>query len=343
MKKASIVLLIISLLTSFVSCGGGSDGGETSSKEVVFSLPPESSEETVSQIPDESSEESKEVSEMSEELKKTPVPEGATALSNLDYNNGGGKMGDSDGPAYCVYSKVGYNKASMDIKISELNINTIRRSDGKFVNAYIFLGCDVYNGSWWSNCFDTGFCYSGTNPSWHLFYNIYEPAASDQGRWYESSVKLDPAHDYRLTLDTSEENQKATVIIYDLTADKEADRVSFYVKGMKADGTNTAYLMDFALDYPANVKKDTSGNPSDDFVEITLYNTDEDLYLQNVLVENVKIYKNGEEFVWDETRTNNRALWPDMTETSFDYACVKVITIEDTYDYAFRVDLDMNR
>ncbi|MDD4125097.1 MAG: hypothetical protein PHW77_05160 [Eubacteriales bacterium] len=345
MKKALIILLALCLCVPIAACKGrGTDVSEDSSKEVVFSLVPSSSEEAASNESDgEISEESSEESEMSEELKKEPIPEGATVITNLNYSNGDGKMGDSDGPAYCVYSNTGYNKASMDVKISEMKINNIRESDGKFVNAYMFLGCDVYNGSWWSNCFDTGFCYAGKTPSWHLFYNIYEPAESGQAGWYESSVKLDPTHDYRLTLDTSEENLKATVIIYDITAGEEADRVSFYVKGMKADGSNTAYLMDFALDYPQNVKKDTSGNSSEDFVEITLYNTDEDLYMQNILVENVKIYKNGSEYIWDETHTKNRALWPDMSDTQFDYACTKVITVEDSYDYSFRVDLDMNR
>ena len=342
MKRLLVLLLALLVLTVFVSCGG--DDGETSSVEGMSSSPSsaeESPEETNESS--ETTEESSEVSEMSEELKKIPIPEGATVITNLDYSNGNGKMGDADGPAYAVYSKVGFNKASMDVKISDIKINNIRQSDGKFVNAYIFLGCDVYNGTWWSNCFDAGFCYAGTKPAGHLFYNIYEPAESGQKSWYESSVKLNPKHDYRLILDTSEENTKATVIIYDLTDALEADRVSFYVKGMKADGSNTAYLMDFALDYPPNTKLDTSGKPSEDWVEITLYNTDEDLYMQNVLVDNVKIYKGENEYVWDETHTNNRSLWPDNSYTEFDYACTKVITLGDTYDYEFRVDLDMNR
>lgn len=342
MKKTIIFIIAMFMLTAFASCGGKSDGS-SSSAEDVSSLAPSSEEESSDLTSEDNSSEVSEVSEMSEELKKTPIPEGAHVITNLNYSNGDGKMGDADGPAYAVYSKVGYNKASMDIKVSQIKINTIRQSDKKFVNAYIFLGADVYNGEWWTNCFDTGLCYSGKNPSWHLFYNIYEPADSSQYFWYESKVKLDPTHDYRLILDTSEENTKATIIVYDLTDDKEVDRVSFYVKGMKADGSNTAYLMDLALDYPQNTKLDTSGNPSEDWVEITLYNTDEDLYMQNVLVDNVKIYKNGTEYTWDETHTKNRSLWPDSSYTKIDYACTKVITLGDTYDYEFRVDLDMNR
>ncbi len=350
MKKTAL-LFIAALCCLLLACGGNQPPDSNS-------ISPSAAESTSDIL--QNSEESSDMTEESltshggdtsmgggEELKKIPIPEGSTVITNRNYDNGGGKMGDNDGPAYCVYSKIGYNKASMDIAVDKIKINTIRRTDGKFVNAYIFLGCDVYNGAWWANCFDTGLCYSGKNPAWHLFYNIYKPAGDGEATWYESKVKLSPEHSYTLTLDTSLADEMATLTIYDLTLDKIADSVTFSVYGMKADGSNTSYLMDFALDYPPNTKLDTSGNASEDFVEITLYNTDEDLYMQNILVENVKIYKGtdpGVPLVWDDTHTGNRALWPDKNIDRFDYDCTKVITAPGGgYDYSFRVDLDMNR
>ncbi|MBP5230273.1 MAG: hypothetical protein ILO68_00955, partial [Clostridia bacterium] len=179
--------------------------------------------------------------------------------------------------------------------------------------------------------------------AWHLFYNIYDPADGQKG-WYESSVRLNSKHDYRLTLDTSEEDEKATVVIYDLTAEKEADRAVFYVKKMKRDGSNTSYLMDFALDYPDNVRKDRNGKTTQDWAEITLYNTDEGLFLNNVLVTNTMILPGtSDEMVpWDGNATNNRSLWPDRTVEIFDYPCTTVYVDENEPDSSFRVDLDMN-
>lgn len=313
MKKAIAILCILTALC-LISCSGGNEitpGGASESEE----------------------------SKVVREGKREPIPEGAKVITNSDYKNSG-KMGDNDGPAYCVYSEKGFNKASMDVSISKINANTVRK-DGRFVNAYMFLGCDVYDGAWWCNCFDAGFCYSGNKPQWHLFYNIYQPAVDRESTWFESGVNLDGTHDYRLILDTSGEDEKAVITVWDITENKKADEKAFSVKDMKKDGSNTAYLMDFALDYPENLRKDAAGKDTDDWSEITLYNTDENLYIQNIVVSNVKIYASENEYVWDEKKTDCRSLWPDRADRKIDYVCVKVIG--DGYDHDFRVDLDMNR
>ena len=345
-KYVCLIMSVIIIIACLVSCESKnsqseSDPSAVSEQPVYESAGEPGAEQSVEPSEDPSEEPSAE--ESPEDTEHVAIPEGVKVITNLDYSNGAGKMGDSDGPAYCVYSRIGYNKACMDIKISEMKINTLRKSDKRFVNAYMFLGCDIYNGSYWCNCFDAGFCWSGKTPAWHLFYNIYEPGDSAQTGWYESGVRLKNTHDYRLTLDTSEKDGVAAIIIYDLTAEKEVDRAEFRVKNLKCSGANTAYLMDFALDYPGDVKKDTSGDPSEDWKQITLYNTDENLYMRNVVVENVKIYAGENEYVWDSTHTNNRSLWPDMNMPQIDYACTKVIANTEDYEFSFRVDLDMNR
>ena len=65
-------------------------------------------------------------------------------LTNLTFANKGTRqngflMGDVDGPAYCVYSKVGYNKASFEVNLKDIKINLKRKSDKKHMNAYMFL------------------------------------------------------------------------------------------------------------------------------------------------------------------------------------------------------------
>lgn len=273
----------------------------------------------------------------SEEI-KTETPD----MTNLTYDNRKGKMGDVDGPAYAVYSKKGYNKASIEVLLSQIKVNNVRKSDNKFVNAYIFLGIDIYNSDGeWVNCLDTGLCYSGINGGWHLFYNLYTTETKGINKWYESEVILDPSHDYKLTLDSSKQDGKSTVTIYDLTDKKEADRIEFESAYSLTDGSNTSYLQNYALDYPDDVKLDTKGNKSDnDFVEITLYNTDENLYMNNITIQNAKLY-NSAEFTWAEENTQNRSMWPDKNISKIDYEVVKVWV--DTLDKSFTLSLNMNR
>ena len=351
-RKKTVLAMLAASLILCVGCVAGEESGpsaevsETSEIAQTTSAESEDSraEESENGVSEETSgEESKEMNDALNE--RVPLPERVRVQSNLDFDNRGQKMGDNDGPAYCVYSKMGYNKASMDVLISQIRVNNIRKSDGRFVNMYMFLGCDVYSApdGWWVNCFDSGFCYSGSDPAWHLFYNIYKPAVDGQYGWYESKVRLDPTHDYRLTLDTSFENERAKLTVYDLTDGRDVDEVTFGVKDLRSDGTTTSYLMDFAIDFPDNTKLGPDGKPSDNWSDIVLYNTDEDLFLQNVNVENVVIRKNGKVLDWDAGVTDHRAMWPDCSNKEIDYACTYLVCDEDDYDVCFRVDLDMNR
>ncbi len=263
-------------------------------------------------------------------------------MTNLTYDNGKGKMGDTDGPAYVVYSKMGYNKASIDVKISELEINNVRKNNRRFVNAYIFLGIDIYdsNGKW-VNCLDTGLCYLGVKGGWHLFYNLYTTETEGAQTWYESKVMLDPSHDYSVTLDSSKQDGRAIVTITDLTDNKVVDSKEFEAAYALANGTNTSYLQNYAIDYPENVKYDTSGNFSEkDFVEITLFNTDQDIYMNNLKIENALVYKNGDSHIWTEEHTQNRSMWPDKN-IAIDYEVVKVWV--NNLDNSFSLSFDMNR
>lgn len=267
---------------------------------------------------------------------------GTPAMTNLNYDNKKGKMGDTDGPAYVVYSKKGYNKALIDVAISDISINNIRKSDKNWVNAYIFLGMDIYDDEGnWKNCLDTGFCYSGEDGGWHLFYNLYTTETKGARTWFESKKILKSSHDYRLTLDSSSEDGRAEVTIYDLTDNKKADSKKFEAAYALADGSNTAYLQNYALDYPDEVKCDTQGKYSnEDFVEITLYNTDENIYMDNVKVENAVIYDTNGEYDWTEEYTQNRSMWPDKN-INIDYEVIKVWS--ESFDNNFTLSFDMNR
>lgn len=282
-----------------------------------------------------------EMSEMSTIENSTPEIK-TPDMTNLTYSNGSGKMSDTDGPAYVVYSKIGYNRASVDIKVSEIELNNVRKSDGRFVNAYMFLGMDVFDeNNNWVNCFDTGLCYSGVNGGWHIFYNLYATVSESTAHWYESDIILNSSHDYRLILDSSEQNGKATMTVFDLTTNKVADSVEMESAYTLKDGSNTSCLQNYALDYPDDVKFDTHGNRSeDDFVEITLYNTDEEIYMKNLTIMDAKISNNQSEFTWSQTQTQNRSMWPDQN-VAFDYEVVKVW--KNSFDSSFTLSLDMNR
>ena len=103
-------------------------------------------------------------------------------------------MGDADGPAYCVYSKIGYNRASIDILLSELRHNLYRESDMLPLTAYIFLGVDIYdaNGQW-VNCFDAGLGFHNGKQKWTLFHNILKVPPT-QDKWYMSRVNIWTIH-----------------------------------------------------------------------------------------------------------------------------------------------------
>ena len=270
-------------------------------------------------------------------------------LTNLTFANKGTRangylMGDLDGPAYCVYSKVGYNKASFEVNLKDIKINLKRKSDSKHVNAYMFLGADVYQNKdkYWANCIDAGLVMSGAGGGWHLFHSIYSVDSSYKGnKWYESKVVLNPTHKYRIELDASKNDGEVTLTAYDLTeGGKVADSVTFPLQYAKKNGENVRIYQDFALDYPPNIKLDTAGKPTEDWEEITLYNSDQNIFMKNVRIENVKIYNTEGEFDWTEDHTAERGMWPDKTN-KIDYEVVKIKN--PVFDSYIWFDFDMNR
>jgi len=186
--------------------------------------------------------------------------------------------------------------------------------------------------------------YDGADGKWRLFHNIYENTDLDENRWYTSPKLLDDMHDYRIEVDSSAEDEKCTVNIYDLTdGGRLADTRTFTVKNLKRDGSNTAYYQDFALDFPENVMVEPDGKVGTtydkaDWVKTTLHSTDENIFMQNICVTDAKLYKDEAAKQWDE---GVLGLWPDSSVSGVDYPCTTVVEGEDYYKY--RIDLDMNR
>lgn len=264
------------------------------------------------------------------------------SITNLEFTNSGRYKGDNDGPAYVVYSKIGYQKASFEFKMSQVKLNMRRKSDQKWTNSYIFLGVDVYNEKEeFLNCIDAGFCYSGASLNWHLFYNLLH--TNQKESWYESPVVLKETHDYRLILDCSAKDAMATLTIIDITEkDKVVDTAEFELMYAKMDGSNLSMYQDYAIDFPDDIKKDRRGKASDDdWEEITLYNTNEDIYLNNILIEDAKLYSPEGEYTWTSERTNDRFMWPHTLCRNIDYACTRIR--EHKMDSHLLLDLDMNR
>ncbi|MBP1576524.1 MAG: hypothetical protein J6A68_03220 [Oscillospiraceae bacterium] len=278
--------------------------------------------------------ENEEIASQFQDLPNTPY-----SFTNMTYTNTG-KCGDNDGPAYMVYSTIGFTKASFDLKLSEVKINNLRKSDGLRLNAYLFLNADVHdeNGDW-VNCFDAGFCYSSQRRGWHLCYNLYTTITGVYP-WYESRVTIDPTHDYRLILDVSEKENQATLTAYDLTENKVADSVTFEAAYTKPDGSNVSFTQNFALDYPQNVMFTPDGQPSTaDWMGIARYNTNEGVYMKDIRVSNSTLYKGEESFLWTEDLTSARSIWPDQLQgLEYPVAAVRI----DAYDNSFEIDFNMN-
>ena len=290
--------------------------------------------ETNEAVFDDSSEKSVDSLESSE---SSDVTENATkTINSLEYKNNG-KMGDTDGPAFCVYSKVGYNGASVDINLADSEIST-RLPDGRFINAYCFLGLDVYEGDYWINCADVGLCWSGENGGWHVFYNVYDTIDANQRKWYESGKMLPKNGNYRLTLDITEDNY-VSFSVESLNSSFK-DSVNFAVKGAKKSGISTSMLFNVALDYPENTKIDLNGNPSDDWTKITLANTDLGLYFKGLHAYNLSLSKSGELIDWTDGLNSSLGIWPDKSIGGFDYSPVEVYLFDGK---EYFINLDMNR
>ena len=367
--KITAVVLVLCLILGVAGCkkkkgtSSETETSETSSEQVSSTLSeeasslPESSVETssspvssktetsvkppVSSVV--SSKESKPESK-TESLGLPTVTDNSTRFTgtplwtNLTYDNQGRKMGDDDGPAYAVYSKNGYNKASIDVMMNELRVNTVRKSDQKYLNAYIFLGVDIYSGDNWVNCADAGLMSWGKNQGWHLFHNIYS-VSGNQVKWYESRKILDPTHNYRLVMDASKSDGWATLSVIDLSdGNKEVDSIEFQTKGSKKNGSNISMLQNYALDFPQNTKYDSSGKPSgDQWDEITLYNTNQNIYMRNLKITNAKL----NDQIWTEANSKHMAMWPDKNITKINYPVVVIRSATPYRDLI--IDFEMNR
>lgn len=263
--------------------------------------------------------------------------------TNLGFKNSGKYKGDNDGPAYVVYSKIGYNKASYEFCLSQVKGNMRRASDGKWTNAYVFLGVDVYDeNKTFLNCIDAGFCYAGGTQEWHLFYNLLRTKAENGFTWYESSVSLDESHDYRLVLDCSKQDDLGILSIIDITdGNKEVDHAEFEVFHAKADGSNLSMYQDFAIDFPDDIKKDRQAEPSEDWEEITLYNTDEGIHLNHIVIQNAALFSPNGQHAWTKDRTEDEFMWPSVSCPKVDYACTRII--KQSVHSELVLDLDMNR
>lgn len=265
---------------------------------------------------------------------------GSELMSNLTYRNSG-FMGDNDGPAYVVYSKRGYNRASMDVMLSELRMNTVRKSDGLYLNAFIFLEIDSGDSRGNSiNNADAGLMYSGGNYGrWHLFHYINKVSpTSSQLRWRESSKDLPAGHNYRLVLDSSKSDGLTTLSAIDLSdGNKEVDSIQFEFLYSLKDGSNTSFYQDYAIDYPDNVKFGSNGDYSIDPTEITLYNTDQNIYMRKIIITNAMLGNQA----WSRSNSICRCMWPDRSNSKINYPVVIVRSA--SFDTDLVLDLDMNR
>ena len=273
-----------------------------------------------------------------EESEPDPMENASNIISSLDYANTG-KMGDVDGPAFAVYSNVGYTGASAVLDIANMEIKTVPK-DGKFVNGYCFFGIDVFDdsGKWWQNCVDVGLCWSGRIGGWHLFYNMYEPLNEGTPTWYESSIKLPKDDIYDMSFEIIKDNYATLTIKGQKTG--ATDSVTLEVKGARADGKNTAMLFNVALDYPPNTKVDREGNPCEDWVEITLANSDKGLYLRNFHVWDLALYQGDTKSDWTDDLSSAISIWPDQAVEGFDYSPTQVGLFGGT---EYVINLDMNR
>ncbi len=311
--KRFIALLTMLLLAFSVSCGTADDTSDNVSN-------------------------TSEVSETEDSKEEITMENARQIIKTLDYENYG-RMGDLDGPAFAVYSKVGYSACSVELDIANMEINGAM-SDGKFVNGYAFLGIDVYDDTGeWVNCTDVGLCWAGADIGWHLFYNIFDTLNPSTSSWYESPKKLPKNDTYTLKLEIVEDNYALLTVDGEKTNFKDSVKVE--IKGAKKDGRNTAMLFNVAMDFPPDTKIDRNGNYcEDDWVEITMANTDKGACLKNLVATELKLYSGEEVFDWTDDRNDAVSIWPDKTYEGMEYSPTEIGLYDGTKYY---INLDMNR
>lgn len=266
---------------------------------------------------------------------------GTEEITNLTYaNRDKNSMGDQGAPGYCVYSKVGFNKAEMNVEVSQIDVNNFGSKKGH-VTCYAFLGASVNNaGGWWMNNCDAGLMYDTETTGWHLFWATSTDANGKRG-WDSNSKTLNGKHDYKIVLDTSYADGKAKVSAIDLADNSVADSMEFELWGAKKDGSNTLYLTDIAIDWAdENTFVDTQGNPTteDNWVEITKANMNQGIHLNNVRLYDIALYRNGTRLPWTKDLTDRRGIWSDKNDP-IDVVTTRIHHIIEDYEYIIDLDL----
>lgn len=260
--------------------------------------------------------------------------------SNLNWTNSGIKDGPSDGPGYSVYSNVGYNKASAVICLSQAKTNLSRKSDHKAINAYAFLGVDVYrSGTQWTNCMDAGLTRSGNDGKWHACSNRYM-VDPDDNKWWESNVSLKETHDYKLVLDASKKDEEVTLQVIDVTDhNKQVDSKTFQLYYAKANGSTVSFYDCISMAFPPEICKDTKGKDSQDYQEVLKYNTNQGLYFKNAVLKDATLYNASGSHVWNPPCTKDRFLWPTKTN-SISYPCITLSSVKKDFEEVVNIDLN---
>ncbi|MBO4276962.1 MAG: hypothetical protein J5925_01015, partial [Clostridia bacterium] len=268
---------------------------------------------------------------------KTHEYTGTESLDNTTFKNTG-HMGDDDGPAYCVYSNVGYNKAEMSFALSEAETSTLGRS-GIRMNGFVFLGINAYNDEgYWCNCCDAGVCYTGENGGWSLFWGTADDGTGKPG-WYSGGKTLDPARNYVLTLDSSQKDNFVVLTVTDADDGKVADRAEFRLAGTKADGSNTDYLTDIAVDWAGEESWiDADGNPTEDWREVLFACAGQKMCFKNIRIYGCTLYSGETRFDWDSSCTNRRGLCPDAGTDVYG-TVITVHHIKADSEYVIDIDL----
>ncbi|MBP5155315.1 MAG: hypothetical protein J6252_01890 [Clostridia bacterium] len=262
---------------------------------------------------------------------------GTESFDNTSFTNPG-QMGDADGPAYCVYSRKGYNKAEMSFELSAAEASILGKR-GALMNGYVFLGATAFNeGGYWVNSCDAGLTYTGENGGWRLFWNTANDGTGNRG-WFSGGKTLDDSRNYRITLDCSQKDGWALVTVTDIDDCRVVDSAEFRFPGSKADGSNLELLTDIAVDWASEETwVDSHGEPTEDWTEVVFACAGQNMYFKNLRIYDCALYNGDLRFEWEPACTDRRGLCPDAgTEVYGTVITVHSITGETEYI----VDIDL--
>ena len=284
--------------------------------------------------------------------KKQEKPLINKVYKNLEFYAEENLLAGFNNPSYMVTSKKGCSKASMDIDLSAVQANLMgNKEKHEYLIPYILLRYNTYDlGGDIIDMANIGLAYNtGGDGKWHFVYkkflsnynpvnypqdenfgednenNTSDDRYSEYYSWAKSSVNIDPKGKYRITVDGSQKDGYCTASILDVNTGKVIDKIEIEVFYSVKSGNNTSisqlYYTEFSSGlYNVQIQNENyfgEHNYNQFYFGAGIVENNHvirSLYINNINISNIKLFRNGQETAWTEDLNSNSGMWPSKDD-----------------------------